>query len=125
MIWYISLHSIPSATFTAFGTAAESPMILHAVGLERGSVRFPLDCSAGHAISARKALLEECASVMANTGVRIAIETARTVCNYYVGLTYAQRLAQAADLEVACTGIDPLAAQMAGFLSACCEGSGI
>ena len=111
--------------FTDFGTSAESPDFLHAMGLEKASVRFPLDSSEGHAISARKALLEEATAIIKTTGGRLALETASAVCAHYCALTYQQRVAARADISTACDALDGLMSQLAGFVVSWCEGSNI
>ena len=53
-----SLHTIPSNVIQAWASGATAAPYLRALGAEALSVRLPVDTPAGHAVSAREAVIK-------------------------------------------------------------------
>ena len=62
LILHRTFHSIPSASFVAFASSDDSSRTLRAVGLERLSIRFPLNCAETIATGGRLAVMPCAAS---------------------------------------------------------------
>lgn len=125
LIFHQALHSLDPANILAFGTSGDTES---ASFREVGEDFDPIPIGLGRVArrGGKQAALKSAGALMTRLGAATDLHHALPITSYLTSLSYAQRTAPgvSADLKQACETLDPLIAQLAGFLAAWTKSSG-
>lgn len=112
-----AVHAMDTAPLLTWATSTHAAEDVRGLGMEALSVRLPVDCPSGHAVSARAAVIDKYAEILRSTGGRPAVGQALSFLQAIAALAYSTRETNEAAVAAAVAQTDALGSFAAGFVS--------